>query len=70
MYSISRKNGVSYLRIPARSKNKETLKLSGNFAFLLPFNCVDVSGKEFAKVILEIFDSVQASAVANALQES
>ena len=69
MYSISRKHGVTSLEIPTKAENKETLKLSLNFAYLLPFNCKRTTASDFAKLIRESNDSIQAQAVADALQK-
>lgn len=70
MFSISRKNGEATLSIPKNSPDKETLIHSANCAFLLPRNCENVSGEEFANVILEHYDSEQARAVAEALKKA
>lgn len=67
MYQISRKNGDVELSIPKNHKDKETLKLSIIFAFLLPINCDPVSGKEFAQIIVGAYDSPQSNAVADAV---
>ena len=70
MFSISRKNGEATLSIPKNSPDKDTLLHSANCAFLLPRNCKNVSGEEFAKVILDHNDSDQARAVADALRRA
>ena len=66
-FSISRKNGVTELILPKVHKDKECLKVSSNFAFLLPRNCNNISGKAFSDVIMKSCDSPQARAVSNAL---
>ena len=67
-FTIARKNGVSIIRISDNHPDKHTLMVSSNFSFLLPRNCDEMGGPEFADIILNHYCSTQAIAVAEALR--